>query len=306
MPPSLSTLARAALRRAGVAPGERLLLACSGGADSQVLVDVMAHIAPELGLALFAHGVDHGLRREAMAELDLADALCRARDVPFGRTRLEVPPGGNLQARARAARYAALEAAAAAVSATRIATAHHLDDRAETVLVRLVRGAPIRALGVLAEATGTRLRPLVRARKAWILAHAQRRGLRWAEDPSNADPGALRARLRHDLLPRLRALDPRIDEHLAAWADEALALAALVEPEPGLASFAASAGARRAPSSRAVAALRDAVDAKNRQARVLLPGGRVARWDERLGIVISSDDDDPARPASPSPRPPRR
>lgn len=292
MPPSLATLVRASLRRAGVSSGARVLLACSGGVDSQTLVDVMAHIAAEHGLELFAHGVDHGLRPAASAELDLAEALCRARGIPFARTNVVVERGGNLQARARDARYHALEVATRAVDAAWVATAHHLDDRAETVLERLVRGAPLRALGVLAEASGPRLRPLVRARRAWIVAHAQRRGLRWAEDPSNADPRTLRARLRHELLPALRALDPRIDEHLAAWADEALALPPSPSEPLERAVLDVCSRDGRAPSSRAVAALVAASDAKNREARVLLPGGRVARWDERLGIVISGEQHD--------------
>ncbi len=292
MPPSLATLVRASLRRAGVKPGARVLLACSGGVDSQVLLDVMVHVAAEHGLTLFAHGVDHGLRPAAADELDGAESLCRARGVPFGRTVVLVERGGNLQARARDARYTALEAAAAEVGAAWLATAHHLDDRAETVLARLVRGAPLRALGVLAEASGSRLRPLVRARRAWIVAHAQRRGIAWAEDPSNADPRALRARLRHEILPALRTLDPRIDEHLAAWADEALALPPSASaPMERAVLDACSHDEGRAPSGRALAALAAAADAKNREARVLLPGGRVARWDEGRGIVISGEQD---------------
>jgi tRNA(Ile)-lysidine synthase len=292
VPPSLATLVRASLRRAGVSSGERVLLACSGGVDSQVLVDVMAHVAAEHGLELFAHGVDHGLRPVAASELDVAEALCRARGIPFARTSVVVDRGGNLQARARDARYEALEAAMRQVGATRVATAHHLDDRAETVLARLVRGAPLRALGVLAESSGSRLRPLVRARRAWIVAHAQRRGVAWTEDPSNADPRALRARLRHELLPALRALDPRIDEHLAAWADEALALPPSASESLERAVLDVCSDDRRAPSSRALSDLVAAADAKNREARVLLPGGRVARWDEGRGIVISGEQDE--------------
>jgi tRNA(Ile)-lysidine synthase len=298
VPPSLATLVRASLRRAGVVPGERVLLACSGGVDSQVLVDVMAHVAAEHRLSLFAHGIDHGLRAAAAAELDVAEALCAARGIPFARTSVQLARGGNLQARARDARYQALEVAMLDVGATRLATAHHLDDRAETVLARLVRGAPLRALGVLAEASGSRLRPLVRARRAWIVAHAQRRGIAWTEDPSNADPRALRARLRHDLLPALRTLDPRIDEHLAAWADEALQLPPSSSEPLERAVLDACSHERRAPSGRALAALAAAANAKNREARVLLPGGRVARWDERLGIVISGEQDDAEAPPS--------
>lgn len=292
--PSLATLARGVLSRAGVAAGDRVLVGCSGGVDSQVLIDVLAHVAPALGVTLVAHGVDHGLRPAAAAELDVAEALCLARGVAFGRTAVDVGHGPNLQARARAARYAALEAARASADARWLATAHHLDDRAETVLIRLLRGAPLRALGVLAESSPPLLRPLIAARRAWIVAHAGRRAIAWAEDPTNADLRPLRGRLRHELLPRLRALDPRVDEHLSAWAEQALALPAEVDdPIAGLPA-AALANLRRdgrLPPARALAALRSAVRAKNREARVLLPGGRIARWDEARGIVITPEDE---------------
>jgi tRNA(Ile)-lysidine synthase len=293
--PSLATLARGVLKRAGVSRGDGVLVACSGGVDSQVLLDVLVHVAVGSGLAIFAHGVDHGLRPEAAAELDLVESCCRARGVPFERTRVAVARGPNLAARARAARYEALEAARRRLGAAWLATAHHLDDRAETVLIRLLRGAPLRALGVLPESSGALLRPLVAARRSWILAHAARRGVPFAEDPSNADRRPLRGRVRHDLLPRLREVDPRIEEHLAAWAEQALALPTGPDPlgaAPGTDALEVLANLRRSgrlPSGRALDALRDAARAKNREARVLLPGGRVARWDEARGIVITPE-----------------
>src|SRR5471030_869839 len=106
-PPTLLTLARRSLREeCGVGPGTRVLLALSGGGDSMALLHVLALLAKKQGFSLVAHGVDHGLRAEAAAELDGAQAQCKALGVAFSRTVLALSAGGNLQARARDARRA--------------------------------------------------------------------------------------------------------------------------------------------------------------------------------------------------------
>jgi tRNA(Ile)-lysidine synthase len=220
-PPTLITIARAALRDHGLAPrGTRVLVAVSGGPDSMALLHVMALLRARHGFGLFAHGVDHGLRAEAAHELDLAESFSRDLDVPFSRTSVDVAPGGNLQARARDARWAALRAAALRVGADRIATGHHADDRAETLLMRLLRGTGARGLAVLPPLEGDRIRPLLRARRADIDAHIARHRVPHAIDPSNRDPRFLRARVRMQLLPELERLSPKIVEHLCALADD--------------------------------------------------------------------------------------
>jgi tRNA(Ile)-lysidine synthase len=221
-PPTLITLARAAFRDGTLAPrGSRVLVAVSGGPDSMALLHVMALLRSKLGIGLFAHGVDHGLRAEAAAELDVAAAMASELDVPFTRSRLKVEPGGNLQARARGARWEALRGAASRSGATAIATGHHADDRAETLLMRLLRGTGMRGLAVLPPRDGDRIRPLLRARRQDVLAHVARHGIPHADDPSNRDPRFLRSRVRHELMPALQRLSPRIVEHLCALADEA-------------------------------------------------------------------------------------
>ncbi|MCC6527142.1 MAG: tRNA lysidine(34) synthetase TilS [Polyangiaceae bacterium] len=238
-PPSLVRLAERTLREAALVRRDELVLcACSGGADSQALCDVLAHLRARLGHEVLAVGVDHGLRAEAALELDLAAALARRHGVPFERCRVEVAPGGNLQARARAARLAALEAVARRTGAAAIATGHTADDRAETVLLRLLRGAGPGGLAVLpprATSAGglVLVRPLVAARRADVSLHLARHGVPFASDPSNADARFLRVRVRRELLPLLEALSPRIVAHLcdladmlAADADEARAVSA--------------------------------------------------------------------------------
>ena len=220
-PPTLITIARAALRDHGLVPrGTSVLLAVSGGPDSMALLHVMSLLRARHGFGLFAHGVDHGLRAEAARELDVAQHFARDLDVPFSRTQVNVKAGGNLQARARDARWGALRAAASRLGADRIATGHHADDRAETLLIRLLRGTGARGLAVLPPADGDRIRPFLRARRPDIDAHIERHHVPFATDPSNRDPRFLRARVRMQLLPELERLSPRIVEHLCALADD--------------------------------------------------------------------------------------
>jgi tRNA(Ile)-lysidine synthase len=221
-PPSLLRVVERTLREeCHLSPGDCLLLAVSGGGDSTAMLHVMARLAPRFGVGLFAHGVDHGLRAGASSELALAAALATELGVEFTRSKISVPLGGNLQARARLARYAELEARAKALGGAMIATAHHADDRAETVILRLLRGAGLVGLGVLAPRAGQLLRPMVRARRADILAHLARHELRYASDPSNENSRYLRVRVRNEILPLLAERSPGIVGHLCAVADDA-------------------------------------------------------------------------------------
>lgn len=224
-PPTLITLVRATVRERGlIARGDTVLVAVSGGADSMALLQVLGLLRRELAFGLFAHGVDHGLRPEAAAELDQAEAFARSLEVPFGRTRVRLAPGANLQARARMVRWEALEAAAGHAGAGRIATGHHADDRAETMLMRMLRGTGARQLGALPALSGQRIRPMIRARRADIDAHVLRHAIPHCDNPSNRNPRFLRTRVRLELLPLLERLNPRVVDHMCAIADELAAL----------------------------------------------------------------------------------
>lgn len=223
-PTLLSSVRRTLVEECAIRSGERILVAVSGGGDSAALLHALSKLAPDLGVSLVAHGVDHGLRNEAAAELDVAGTLAMRCGVPFERTSVCVARGGNLQARARLARRQALERAAEACSASRIATAHHQDDRAETVLIRLLGGADPFGLAVLPATAGIWIRPLIRTRKSAVLAHLQRHGVEYVEDPSNRDPRFLRVRVRSELLPMMLELSPGIVDHLTRLADDIAAL----------------------------------------------------------------------------------
>jgi tRNA(Ile)-lysidine synthase len=178
-----------------------------------------------------------------------------------------------LQARARTARYAALELAAERAGGAFIATAHHADDRAETVLLRLLRGSGPRGLAVLPPVAGTRLRPLLRAGRSDVLLHLRRHGVPFAADPSNRDRRHLRVRVREELLPLLHELSPGIVAHLNALSDM-LATPAFRDAE--FAAHGAVLGrAQRRQLERALAL-------SQRKSEIWLAGGAVLALDATL------------------------
>ena len=225
-PPSLQVVVERTLRDECRLPtGSRIVLAVSGGGDSMAMLHAMAALAKRLGLTLCAHGVDHGLRAEAADELDGAEQFAATLGVPFSRSKITVQRGSNLQARARSQRYEELRKVAHTSSAQFIATAHHADDRAETVLMRLMRGAGPTGLAVLAPRTDDLIRPLIRVHKSDIAAYLGRYRIQYFEDPSNGDERYLRSRVRFGLLPRLQAESPNIVGHLNSLADRMLEFA---------------------------------------------------------------------------------
>ena len=271
-PPTLITLVGRTLREeCGVGRGARVLLALSGGGDSTALLHVLSLLAKKQGFLLVAHGVDHGLRPEASRELDVAQAHCDALGVVFSRTVLALPNGGNLQARARDARREALARAAADTHAQFIATAHHADDRAETVLLRLLRGSGPRGLSVLPPRAGVWIRPQCRARKLDVTAHLQRHRLAFAEDPSNQNRRFMRTRVRFELMPLLEQLSPQIVGHLCALAD---ALAEASESAPQLPALTDEHGVALLLNRAQRLLVGRARSLEQRTARVSLPNGR--------------------------------
>ena len=167
--------------------------AVSGGADSLALLV----LAVEAGCAVTAVHVDHGLRPESGDEAEVVRAAAERWGAAFESRRVAVPAGPNLEARARAARYAALPPDAL--------TGHTADDQAETVLLNLLRGAGLDGLAGMDPGR----RPLRRLRRHETRALCDTLGLKPVEDPSNVDPAYRRNRVRHQLLPLLDAIAER-------------------------------------------------------------------------------------------------
>jgi tRNA(Ile)-lysidine synthase len=209
---------------------EPILLALSGGADSVALLHALGELGPHFGCRLVAAHLNHRLRGEE-SDRDEASVrdLCSALGVELiaeQSTDLDASEP-NLEERAREARWAFLAAAAARIGASRVATAHHADDQAETVMLRLLRGAGAAGLGAMAasrqlgEAGVTIMRPMLGVWRHEILRYLDSIGARYVSDSSNADLGFLRNRIRIELLPALeRDYAPGVRRRLAALAAE--------------------------------------------------------------------------------------
>jgi tRNA(Ile)-lysidine synthase len=190
-------------RHAMLAGGEAVLVAVSGGADSVALLHFLVGLAEAWRLRLHVLHVDHQLRADSSRDADFVRELGTRLGVPVDVATVTVDSRGSLEAEARAARYAALEAGAARVGADRVALGHTADDQAETVLMRLLEGAGVRGLAGIPPVRGPFIRPLIDLHRAVLEAELRRAALPWVDDPTNRDPKFLRNRIRHELLPLL-------------------------------------------------------------------------------------------------------
>ncbi len=173
--------------------GTPLVCGVSGGADSLALL-VLAVAA---GCEVTAVHVDHVLRPGSGEEAEVVRAACARLGAAFRAERVEIAPGPNVEARARDARLAAL---AAVAGDGLFATGHTLDDRAETIILNLLRGTGPGGLGMLAP---SHRHPLTRLRRSDTVAVCEAAGLSPVHDPSNDDPAFVRNRIRHEVLPLL-------------------------------------------------------------------------------------------------------
>ncbi|WP_433369234.1 tRNA lysidine(34) synthetase TilS [Streptosporangium sp. CA-115845] len=220
--PAVADVRRAVRHALGdLEPGELVLAACSGGADSLALAAALGFTAPRAGLRAGLLTVDHGLQAgsgERAADvvrlapglgLDLAEALA-----------VSVGTSGGPEAAARAARYAALSQAAERLGAAAVLLGHTRDDQAETVLLRLARGSGTRSLAGMPARTGVYRRPLLGLGRATTVAACAALGLSPWDDPHNLDARYARVRVREQLLPALEdELGPGVAEALARTAD---------------------------------------------------------------------------------------
>lgn len=201
-----------------LAPGDRVIVAVSGGPDSVCLFHALREL--NIPIAGVTH-VNHKLRGEASEEDQrFVEAMAAAAGVPFF-LRAGAVTKGNLEQAARRIRYTWWAEMIRGGFAEKIATGHTRDDQAETVLFRLLRGSgPAGLAGILPVTEEGIIRPLLEASRAEVETYLRERGIRWREDASNQDPRFARNRIRHELLPQLaREWNPRVAEVLAHTAD---------------------------------------------------------------------------------------
>ena len=206
----------------GVGRAESVLVAVSGGADSVALLHALVGLGQSVGVA----HVHHGLRgSEADADRDFVRATAARLGVGCASASVDArePDGQSPEARARTLRYAELERLRADGGHAWLATAHTLDDQAETLLLRALRGTGPSGLASIWPVWTQRrlLRPLLDTRREALRAYLRTRGLAWREDTSNADLRVPRNRLRHDVLPVLEEIHPGAIRKLAELAAHA-------------------------------------------------------------------------------------
>ena len=198
-----------------LSPGDTVICAVSGGADSVALLFALYLLKDRLGIRLEAAHFNHRLRgQESNEDEAFVRGLCSQYDIPLHVGTGEVKAGKKgLEAAARDARYGFLLSLDG-----KIATAHTADDNAETVLMRLIRGTGLKGLGAIAPVSGRVIRPMLLTNRQEVEDFLAVWGLPHREDSSNASDAFLRNRLRHDVMPLLKAENPRLAENLSRMA----------------------------------------------------------------------------------------
>jgi len=214
-------------------PGATVVAAVSGGPDSMALLHLLRAMADEEPFRIVAAHVNHQFRgAESDAEAELVRRVAGEWGIPFESAELGMPAylsesGENAQAAAREKRYEFLKEVARNYGAPCLLTAHHADDQAETVLMRVIRGTGIGGLAGIRfrrkEDELELIRPLLRITKCELLNYCKRNGVPYAVDSSNIDRHYFRNAVRLDLMPMLEPYNPRLKESLIRLADMASA-----------------------------------------------------------------------------------
>ena len=196
--------------------GAHVLCAVSGGADSMCLLHLLKSLEDERNIRVTAAHFEHGLRgEESLRDMAFVEDWCRAQGIPCvtgrGDTRAYAAEHHlGLEEAARELRYAFLERTAEALGCDRVATAHTADDNAETLLMNLIRGCGGRGLTGIPPRRGSVVRPLLETERAEIEAYLAAHGVPHVEDGSNDSPAFRRNRIRREVLPLLREMNPAL------------------------------------------------------------------------------------------------
>ncbi|MBD1399782.1 tRNA lysidine(34) synthetase TilS [Pelovirga terrestris] len=198
---------------------DSIVVAVSGGVDSVVLLHLLQRVAARCGLILRAVHLNHCMRPEADDDARFVEALCQQLNIPCHSESCNVAKLAqqgkiSLEMAGRLARRRLLEQVAAETGAQLIALGHHRDDQLETLLLRLTRGTGISGLSGMAELDLPWWRPLLFCSRRQLLDYARRQSLSWREDASNLDPLFVRNRIRHQIVPRLKDINPQFAERM--------------------------------------------------------------------------------------------
>ena len=208
------------LKENGIGRDCGIVIGVSGGADSLCLLTVLQEAAKENPLRLFAVHVHHGIRGdEADRDAEYVTKLCEKMQIPFLLEKRDVPAlarerGETLEEAGRRVRYEILEAVRRQKGADYIAVGHHMEDQAETILFHLLRGTHLNGMGGMQSIQGRVIRPLLSCRKKELTGYLQDRGISWCQDSTNEEAAPARNRIRLEILPILREMQPEIIEVL--------------------------------------------------------------------------------------------
>ena len=284
-----------------IAPGDRVVCAVSGGADSIALLWAMYCLKDKLQIDLAAAHFNHGLRgSESDRDEQFVRDFCRQYEIPFFSQKSNVVAGAKgLEAAAREARYGYLRTLPG-----KIATAHTANDNAETVLMHLVRGTGLKGLGAIAPVKGQIIRPMLSVTRAEVLAFLEEYHIGYVNDSSNETDQFLRNRLRHRVMPLLEQENPRLAEDLSAMAlslrEDERELDLQTQPVSDVEQLRKMSSSRRRrclmaflhrcnvpePEREHIALLESLVFSQNPSARADLPGGvTVARNYGKLEVL---------------------
>lgn len=197
-------------------PGDIVLIACSGGADSLALAYALGKEAEKLAVAVIGVTIDHQLQANSAAQAQVVERQLASMAIPTEIIRVSVEVTDGMEASARRARYLALTQSASDLNAVKIFLGHTRDDQAETVLLGLARGSGTRSLSGMAPSVGKYVRPLLGITRETTMAACVEAGLTPWEDPHNQDLQYLRVRVRREALPALeRSMGPGVSAALA-------------------------------------------------------------------------------------------
>ncbi|NOY84281.1 MAG: tRNA lysidine(34) synthetase TilS [Nitrospirae bacterium] len=209
-----------AIRRFGLAPQDKVLVAVSGGPDSVCLLHLLKNLPSPFSLSLHVAHLNHQFRAEAKDEAFFVERLAKNWGLPVTLSAQPVAQickenGLSRQAGARQVRYAFFEKTAKKTACQWIALGHTADDQAETFLMRMLRGSGVSGLsGIPEQRDGGFIRPLMNCSRSEIMQELSRADLAFCNDPSNQQKVYLRNKIRHDLLPILESYNPKIKEAL--------------------------------------------------------------------------------------------
>jgi len=203
----------------------RVLVALSGGADSTALLHLLSRLGPQLGFSIAAAHLNHRIRPSAAADAAAVARLCYSLGIPVVFCAENVPEYARthkmgLEEAGRELRYRFLRMAAQNTGSVRIATAHHLNDQAETLVMRLARGTSVSGLMGIPMKKLPFVRPLLKVERSQVEAYLHRYGLTYVDDESNSDCSFTRNRVRHKVLPLIEGVHPQAQRQLAQLAQQ--------------------------------------------------------------------------------------